>query len=74
MELGDGDVGLVDEDEEVAGEVVEQGGWGFSGEAGGEVARVVLDAVAVADGFDHLEVEASALVDALGLDEAAFFF
>ena len=30
--------------------------------------------MAVAYGLDHLEVEAGALVDALGLDEAAFFF
>ena len=74
VELRDGDVGLVDEEEEVAGEVVEEGGWGLAGEAAGEVAGVVFDAVAVADGLDHLEVEAGALVDALGLDEAAFFF
>ena len=74
VELGDGDVGLVDEEEEVAGEVVEEGGWGLAGEAAGEVAGVVLDAVAVADGLDHFEVEAGALVDALGFDEAAFFF
>ena len=74
VELGDGDVGLVDEEEEVAGEVVEEGGWGLAGETAGEVAGVVLDAVAVAYGFDHLEVEAGALVDALGFDEAAFFF
>ena len=58
----------------VAGEVVEEGGWGFAGEAAGEVAGVVFDAVAVAYGLDHLEVEAGALVDALGFDEAAFFF
>jgi hypothetical protein len=74
VELRDGDVGLVDEDEEVAGEVVEERGRGLAGEAAGEVARVVLDAVAEADGLDHLEVEAGALVDALRLDEAAFFF
>ena len=74
MELGDGDVGLVDEEEVVAGEVVEQGGRGLAGKAAGEVTRVVLDAVAVADGTDHLQVEAGALVDALRLDEAAFFF
>ena len=74
VDLGDGDVGLVDEEEEVAGEVVEQGGWGLAGEAAGEVAGVVFDAVAVADGLDHFEVEAGALVDALGLDEAAFLF
>jgi len=74
VELGDGDVGLVDEDEEVAGEVVEErGGW-FAGEAAAEVARVVFDAVAEADGLDHFEVEAGALVDALGLDEAVLFF
>jgi hypothetical protein len=36
------------------------------------VAGVVLDAVAVAHGLDHLEIEAGALVDALGLDHAAF--
>ncbi len=74
VELGDGDVGLVDEEEVVAGEVVEERGRGFAGEAAGEVAGVVLDAVAVADGLDHFEVEAGALVDALRLDEAAFFF
>src|SRR5581483_8206770 len=74
VELRDGDVGFVDEGEEVAGEVVEEGWWGLAGETAGEVARVVFDAVAVADGFDHLEVEAGALVDALGFDEAAFFF
>jgi hypothetical protein len=38
------------------------------------VARVVLDAVAVAHGLDHLEIEAGALMDALGLDHAAFGF
>ena len=47
---------------------------GFAGEAAGEVAGVVFDAVAVADGLDHLEVEAGALVDALRFDEAAFLF
>jgi hypothetical protein len=73
VELRDGDVGLVDEEEVVAGEVVEQGGRGFAGEAAGEVAGVVLDAVAVADGLDHFEVEAGALVDALRLDKAALF-
>ena len=68
VELRDGDVGLVDEEEVVAGEVVEQGGRGLAGETAGEVAGVVLDAVAVADGLDHFEVEAGALMDALGFD------
>ena len=62
---------FVDEEQKVAGEVVEQGGRRLAGQAAGEVARVVLDAVAVADGLDHLQVEAGALVDALGLDQAA---
>src|SRR5580704_11723407 len=44
VELRDSDVGLVDEDEEVAGEVVEEGWWRLAGETTGEVARVVLDA------------------------------
>ena len=44
------------------------------GETAGEVAGVVFDAVAVADGLDHFEVEAGALVDALGFDQAAFLF
>ena len=67
-------MGLVDEEDVVAGEVVEQGGRRLAGQAAGEVARVVLDAVAVAHGLDHFEVEAGALVDALGLDHAAFGF
>ena len=74
VELRDGDVGLVDEEEVVLGEVVEECGWGFAGETAGEVAGVVFDAVAVAYGLDHLEVEAGALVDALGFDEAALGF
>ena len=74
VELRDGDVGLVDEEEEVAGKVVQQCGWRFAGKAAGEVARVVLDTVAIADGFDHFEIEAGALVDALGFDEAALGF
>ena len=74
VDLGDGGVALVDEEEEVAGEVVEQGGRRLAGQAAGEVARVVLDAVAVAHGLDHFEIEAGALVDALGLDHAAFGF
>ena len=74
VEWGDGDVGLVDEEEEVAREVVEERGGRLAGEAAGEVAGVVFDAVAVAYGLDHLEVEAGALVDALGLDEVRLFF
>ena len=48
VELRDGDVGFVDEEEVVARKVVEQRRRRFAGEAAGEVAGVVLDAVAVA--------------------------
>src|SRR6185437_891738 len=74
VELRDGDVRLVDEEEVVAGEVVEQGGRGLAGQAAGEVAGVVFDAVAVADGLDHFEVEPRSLMHALGFNEAALGF
>ena len=54
---GIGDVALVGEDEGVVGQVLEQGRRRLAGLAAGEVARVVLDAVAGARGLDHLEVE-----------------
>src|ERR1700738_1078539 len=58
-----------------------RGGWargevrGVSGgKSPGDVAGVVLNAVAVADGLDHFEVEAGALMYALGLDQTTFLF
>ena len=42
------------------------------GPAAAEVARIILDAVAVAHGLDHLEIEPRALVYALRLNRAAF--
>ena len=56
-DLGHGDVRLVDDAQEVAREVVEQGRRRLAGRAAGEVARVVLDALAVAELGQHLEVE-----------------
>jgi hypothetical protein len=44
-------------------------GGGSPGGAAGEVARVVLDAVADAGRLEHLEVEVRALLEALGLEE-----
>ena len=43
-DLGHGDVGLVDDQQEVLGEVVEQGGGRLARGPAGEVAGVVLDA------------------------------
>ena len=58
----------------VVREVVEQRGRRLAGQAAGEMARVVLDAVAVADLADHLEVEHGALLEALRLDQLALLF
>ena len=45
--------------------------WGLARGCAGEVARVVLDALAVADLGEHFKVEARALLQALGLDQLA---
>ena len=74
VNLRNGGVALVDKEQEVAREIVEQRGRSFAGQAAGEMARVVLDAVTVAHGLDHFQVVARALVDALRLDHAAFGF
>ena len=62
---------LVDDAQHVFGEVVDERIGGLAGGAAVEVARVVLDARAVAHLLHHLEVVARALLDALGLDELA---
>ncbi len=64
-------VALVHKEQEVAREVVEQRRRRLARQPPAEVARVVLDAVAVAHGLDHLQIEARALVDALRLHHAA---
>ena len=61
-------MGLVDDGQEVVGEIVEQGEGRLAGGAAGQVAGVVLDARAVAELAQHLEVVEGALLDALGLD------
>ena len=68
-ELGDGDVGFVDDEEGVFGEVVEEAGGRFAGTAAREVAGVVFDALAVAEFLEHFEVVAGALFEALGFEE-----
>ena len=61
-------MGLVDDRQEVVGEVVEQTLRRLAGGAAGERTRVVLDAVAVAELAHHLDVVLRALADALRLD------
>ena len=53
-----GHVGLVDDDQRVVGQVIHQRRRRVAGAAPGQVPRVVLDPVAVADLLHHLEVEA----------------
>ena len=78
-DLGQCHMRLVDEEEEVGGEVVDEApGSGPAGDgeavvggsmAARQVARVVLDAGAVARLADHLDVKARPLFQALGLHE-----
>ena len=68
-DLRDGDVGLVDEDEGILGQVVHEGGRLGARLAAGQMPRVVLDAVAVADLPEHLHVEEGALLQPLRLQQ-----
>ena len=67
-------MGLVHEQQEVVGEVVQQGKGGAARLPSGEHPGVVLDALAEANLREHLHVVAGALLDALGLDELALLF
>ena len=60
---------LVDEQQGVVGDVFEEGGRRLAGGAAGQPAAVVLDAGAGAGGLHHLQIEADALLEALGFEE-----
>ena len=62
-------VALVDDRERIGRQVVEQRRRRRPGRPPGEVPRVVLDAVAVADLLHHREIEHRPLVQALGLEQ-----
>ncbi len=70
-DLRDGDVGLVDEQQEVVREVVHQSVWCGAGFPAGQDSRIVLDAGAEAGLPEHLHVVLGPLLDALRLDEFA---
>ena len=72
-ELGDGDVGLVDDHQGLPGQVIQEGRGGLPRGPAREVPGIVLDAVAVAQLLHHLQVEAGALLQALGLQQFAVF-
>ena len=71
VELRNRDVGLVDDAQEVLAEVVDQRVRRLARVAPVEVARVVLDAVAVAHLLEHLEVVARAHLEPLRLEQLA---
>src|ERR1700756_3758491 len=68
-DLRDRLVRFVDDEQEIGWNVIEQRGWSFSWEAPGHVARIVFDAVAIADRAHHFDVEEGALRDALRFDD-----
>ena len=68
-ELGNGDVGFVDHQQGVVGQIIEQGRWRLAGLAPGQVARVVLDPGAITQLLHHFDIKLSALLQALGLHQ-----
>ena len=57
VQLRNGLVRFVDEEQEIVRDVIEQRGRRFAGQASGHVARIIFDAVAIADGAHHFDVE-----------------
>ena len=70
-DLRQGDVGLVDDGDEIVGEVVDQGEGTLAGFAAVEIAGVVFHAGAVAHFLDHLDVVFDPLLESLGLQALA---
>ncbi len=73
-DLRNGDMAFVDEDDGIIRHIFEQRRRRVAGVAAGEVARIVLDALAGAGGLQHFQVVAGALLQALGLQQAAGLF
>ena len=71
VKLRHGDVALVDDEQIVVGEEVEQAVGPLSRFATVEIARIVLDARAIAQFLDHLHVVLHTFLDALRLDVVA---
>ena len=72
VQLRYGNVTFVDHEQEILGEVIEQGERRFARTATIDVHRVVLDAVAITDFLDHLEIVLGAHPQSLGLEQLAF--
>ena len=65
---------LIDEHQRILRQIIQQRRRRLARHAAGKMARVVLDAVAVADFLDHLHVEQRALMDALRFEQPALLF
>ena len=72
--LGHRLMALVDDHQCVVRQIIEQRGRRLAFRASGQVPRVVLDAVAVADLLHHLQIEHRPLMKALRLEHLAFRF
>src|SRR5208283_6112307 len=70
VQLPNGLVRLIDEHQVIARHVIQQRWRGLPRQAAGKVARIILDAVAVAHFLDHLKVKTGALMNTLRLDHA----
>lgn len=68
-DLRHADVGFVDHQQGIGRQVIVKGGRRRTGRAPGQVARVVFDAVAVAQFENHLQVETGALLQTLGFHQ-----
>src|SRR5258708_6199184 len=62
---------FIDEEERTVRQVVEQRGRRLARESSGEMPRIVLDSMAIANLADHLKVEVSALPEPLRFDKLA---
>ena len=63
---------LVDEEQVILGKIVEKVGRRRPFRLAGEMAAVILDAVAIAEFLDHLQIEHGPLLQPLGLDQPVF--
>ena len=67
--LRHGDVRLVDDEQMVFGEEIDEAERAFAGGTSGEVARIILDAVAKAQLAQHFQIVAGPLLQALSLEK-----
>ena len=74
LQLRDGLVAFVQEQQMIVGEIIEQCRRRFARQASGKMARIIFDAVAIADLADHLQIEHGALVQALRFHQLAALF